>query len=1028
MKLQLSSWAITRPIPVIVIFLALTVAGLFSFSQLPVTANPVINFPIVTVTVTQDGSSPAELENAVTKQVERAVSGIPGIRHISSSVTEGISATTVEFDLDIDANTATSDVREQITQIRSELPQGIDEPLINRIDVEGGAILRYAVSSDTIPVADLSWFVDDTISKQLIMQPGVQKVSRTGGADRVIRIEPDAGKLAALQLSVVTINDLLRGVHQNAAGGSSKYNALSHTIRVPGEKKSIDDIKSIQLPVGDEQWITLGDIAEIYNGQKATRTISQLNGRDVVGFSVFRAKGASDTAVAERVEKALGDLAKKHPELTIDLVSSTVTYTESSYQLTIQTLLEGAFLTVVIVFFFLKSWRATLIAAVALPLSILPAFFVLMMFGYSLNSITLLALTLVIGILVDDAIVEIENIQKYIERGERPYLAALKASDAIGFAIVAITLTIVAVFLPVSFIGGFVGKYFVPFGITVSAAVLSSLLVARLVTPLMAAYILLPAKKPHITGQIPRWIKKYTQILVLTLTHRKSALALALVFLVGSVASVSYLPVGFMPEGDISVTQIEVELPPGTPVEETQKHLRFLVQSLKARPEIQSVYTIAGVADDADGIVQHTGEIILTLTPPGERELSQKEFEQAIAPLLDERPDARYNFSNSNGGKEFSLVFTGSDPAELETAMQHLRAGMARIPGINNVQVIKPLLRKELIVSPVSENLGRTGVNIAEIADTLRVATMGESGSRSAKFNLPDRQLILQVTLPEHQKNDIRVLNNLYIRSDSQGNIPLRSVATIDFSDGPAQIDRINRSRKMSVEANLDGLSLGEALDAVMALPEYQNLPVTVSQLEYGDMEYMNDMFMRFSTTMLFSILLVLAILIILFKDFMQPITILAALPFSVGGAIVALVIYGAMIDLPVIIGILMLMGIVTKNSILLVEFILEKQRSGMCRMQAIQEAGQARIRPIIMTTLAMIAGMVPLVLTSGADAGFRAPMAVAVIGGLISSTLLSLLFVPVIYTFMDDLKMALQPLLAKLTSVTNADRDVKEW
>lgn len=1028
MKLQLSSRAITRPIPVIVIFLALTVAGLFSFAQLPVTANPVINFPVVTVTVTQDGSSPSELENAVTKQVEQAVSGIPGIRHISSSVTEGISSTTVEFNLDVDPYIATNDVREQISQIRGELPQSIDEPLINRIDVEGGAILRYAVSSDTVPAADLSWFIDDTISKQLIMLPGVQKVSRQGGADRVIRIEPDADKLSALNLSVTTVNEWLRGVHQNAAGGSSQYNALAHTIRVLGEKASVDDIKNIQLPADNEQWIKLGDIAEIYNGQKTTRSISQLNGRDVAGFAVFRAKGASDVAVAEQVDAALTEIAAKHPELTIELISSTVTYTETSYQLTIKTLLEGAFLTIVIVFFFLKSWRATLVAAVALPLSILPAFFVLALFDYSLNSITLLALTLVIGILVDDAIVEIENIQKYIGRGERPYLAALKASDAIGFAIVAITLTIVAVFLPVSFIGGFVGKYFVPFGVTVSAAVLSSLLVARLITPLMAAYVLLPAKKSHAEPVVSRWIEKYTGLLSATLKHRKTALALAVIFLTGSVASVTLLPVGFMPEGDISVTQIEVELPPGTPAEQTQQRLQALTTSLKDRPEIKSVYTIAGVADDADGIAQHKGEIILTLVDPGDRELSQKEFERAIAPLFSEMPDARYNFSNSNGGKEFSLVFTGTDPAALESAMQQLRNGIARLPGFSNVQVIKPLLRKELIVTPRPDGPGRTGVSVSEIADTLRIATMGESGSRSAKFNLPDRQLALQVVLPEYQRNDIRVLNDLPVRSTAQGNVPLKSVATIDFSDGPAQIDRINRARKMSVEANLTGLSLGEALDAVMALPEYQNLPVTVSQLEYGDMEYMNDMFMRFSTTMLFSILLVLAILIVLFKDFLQPVTILAALPFSAGGAIIALVLYGAMIDLPVIIGILMLMGIVTKNSILLVEFILEKERAGLSREQAIKDAGRERVRPIIMTTLAMIAGMIPLVLTSGADAGFRAPMAIAVIGGLISSTILSLLFVPVIYTFIDDLKKALLPRLATLTSVTKADRDVKEW
>ncbi|MEQ5042149.1 efflux RND transporter permease subunit [Providencia manganoxydans] len=1028
MKLQLSSWAITRPIPTIVIFLALTIAGIFSFINLPVTANPVINFPIVTVTVTQDGSSPTELENAVTKQVERAVSGIPGIRHISSTITEGVSTTTVEFDLNIDSYIATNDIREQISQIRSDLPQTIDEPLINRIDVEGGAILRYAVASDSQSIADLSWFVDDTISKQLIMIPGVQKVSRLGGAESVIRVEPDANKLAALQLSIVSLNELLRSVHQNSAGGSSKYNALQHTIRVLGEKNNIDEIKNIQLPVGEQQWIKLDEIATIYHGQKTSKTFSQLNGADVVGFAVFRAKDSSDTVVAAGVDNAIAELKQKHPDIEIQLVSSTVKYTESSYHLTIQTLLEGAFLTVIIVFFFLKSWRATLVAAVALPLSILPTFFILALFGYTLNSITLLALTLVIGILVDDAIVEIENIQKYIERGERPYLAALKASDAIGFAIVAITLTIVAVFLPVSFIGGFVGKYFVPFGITVSAAVLSSLLVARLVTPLMAAYLLLPSKRTITEHTTPQWIVNYTKLLLATLKHRKLALSLALMFLVGSVSTVAYLPAGFMPEGDISVSQIEVELPPGTPVEETQQAIIHMASLLHQREEIKSIYTIAGISDDAEGIAQHKGQLILTLTEPDEREMSQKQFENSIAHLLQQSPDARYTFSNSDGNKEFSLTFTGTDPQELEHQMHILRDSIAKIKGINNVRVVKPLLRKELIVKPITRDLGRTAVNVDEIANTLRVATMGEANSRSAKFNLPERQLALQVILPDYQKDDVNVLNNLYVRNNQQQNIPIKSIANIDFSDGPSQIDRINRSRKMSIEGNLEGLTLGEALESVMALPEYNALPTSVTQLEYGDMEYMNDMFNRFSTTMLFSILLVFAILIILFKDFMQPITILAALPFSIGGAIIALVLYGAMIDLPVIIGILMLMGIVTKNSILLVEFILEKERSGLSRELAIVEAGQERIRPIIMTTFAMIAGMIPLVLTTGADAGFRAPMAVAVIGGLLSSTVLSLLFVPVIYSFIDDLKKKLLPLLAKFTSVTKADRDVKHW
>lgn len=1024
MKLQISTWAIKNPVQTIILFFALSIAGISSFFKLPINANPIINFPIVTVTVTQSGASPTELENSVTKLVERAVSGLPGIRHINSIITDGTSTTIVEFNLTVDSNIAVSDIREQLSQIRADLPQTIDEPLINRIDVEGGAILNYSVQSNNKNLTDISWFVDDKISKSLLMVAGVQKVSRLGGAEREIIVEVNPSKLDAYKVSIANINQQLLESNIDIPGGVNFFSNQQHTIRVLGAKNSLELLKQFNIYLGENQWVTLGNIANIYDGFNELKTIASFNSESAVGFSIYRAKGSSDTEVEKGVRAALAKMAVSYPDYKIDLISSNVKSTVESYHSTMKTLIEGALLTVIVVFFFLKNWRATLIAAVALPLSILPTFFILYLFDYSLNSITLLALTLVIGILVDDAIVEIENIEKYIEKGERPYIAALKASDAIGFAIVAITLTIVAVFLPVSFIGGFVGKYFVPFGITVSAAVLSSLLVARMVTPLMAAFLMLPKKKTDHSMPIKtaKWIEKYLNFLQKTLDNRKKALALALFFLLGSMGLVTLLPSGFLPTSDVSISQIEIELPPGTPVDKTDEILKKIIKKLGNRSEIRDVFSVAGTDDSSDIASQNKGRLILNLSPVGERELSQKQFEETLIPILNAEPDMRYYFANSNGNREVSIILASEDTELLNKTVRQLRIEMNSLSGLRNVQVLEPLAKREIIVIPKVYEAAKRGVNTEEIASAIKIATIGEVNAKVAKFNLAERQVPIRVLLAKDKRDDLETITNLYINSATGIAIPLNSIADVYLSEGPSKIERIGRQRKAIIEADLNGITVGDAIEFINQLPAIKDLPIEIKRIEYGDVEYMDEMFERFTSTMLLSVFMVFIVLVVLFKDFVQPLTILIALPFSIGGAIIALLLYGAAIDLPVIIGILMLMGIVTKNSILLVEFILEKEREGINRNDAIIQAGKERIRPIVMTTIAMIAGMLPLVISGGGDASFRAPMAIAVIGGLLSSTLLSLLFVPVVYSYMDDLKNKISPYLKKLTSVSKED------
>ncbi|MEN5089150.1 efflux RND transporter permease subunit [Pseudomonas protegens] len=1026
MSLQLSSWAIRRPIPTLVMFLVLAVAGCLAFVKLPINANPRVDFPVITVVVSQVGAAPTELEHSVTLRVERAVSGLAGIRHITSTVADGISVTTVEFQLGIDPGRAANDIRDAIALIRADLPQTIEEPMITRIDVEGGAILNYALKGSERRLVDLSWFVDDVLSRDLLAVPGVQKVQRLGGVEREVKVELQAERLQALGITAEQVNRQLVQTNINVPGGRTRLGNNEQSIRTLGSALTVEALSNTPIALPEGRWARLGDLARVHDGASEARSRARLNGEEVVGFAVFRAKGSSDTLVAAGVAAALQRLQAQNPDVEIHPISSSVDYTLASYDAAIMTLIEGALLTILVVFIFLRSWRATLVAAIALPLSILPTFVVMAVFGYSLNSITLLALTLVIGILVDDAIVEIENIERHLEQGKRPYQAAIDASDAIGFAVVAITATIVAVFLPVSFIGGFVGQYFTPFGITVSAAVLASLLVARLVTPLMAAYLLKP-KAPSRHGPHPPaprgLLARYLKLLEWALQHRGKSLGIAGLFLIGSLALVPLLPSGFMPVNDISLSRIDVSLPPGSSLARTDTVLTSMAEQLRQRPEVLSVFATAGGEDSSGATDVATAQLLVRLVPADQRELSQKAFEQSLRPLLNGFADLRYAFRGESAARDISIILVGADGQALSQAAHALQREMRGLEGIANVQVNEPLLRPELLIQPRVDEAARAGVSPLAIGSVARIATVGEINASSARFNFHDRQVPIRVLLPAIEQGDLNALNNLGVSSDSGKVLPLSAVADIGYGSGPARIERLSRLRRVSVDADLAGLTLGAALEAIDQLPALDPLPEGVRRVEYGDAEYMNEMFDKFGVAMGLGIMMVFAVLVLLFRDFLQPLTILVALPLSIGGALGGLLLYGAAIDLPVVIGLLMLMGIVTKNSILMVEFTIENRRAGLPRHQALIQSGAERARPIIMTTIAMVAGMLPAVFSSGADAGFRAPMAVAVIGGLITSTLLSLVLVPVVFSYMDDLNQWLAPRLARLTSVTPEDR-----
>ena len=1021
MNFKISSWAIRKPIFTIVLFIVLTVIGTLSFQRLPINADPSVSFPIVTVSVAQSGASPDEMEKSVTTRIENALAGMTGVRHITSTITDGASSTTVEFALGTDIDKSVNDVRNTIAQIRSNLPQSITEPVVERLDTEGGALINYVVQAPNMSPAELSWFIDDTVSRELLAVRGVQQVTRIGGAKREIHIALKPERLNALGITAEQVNAQLAQTNANIPAGRTISNAQEQSIRVLNSAQTLQQLADTPISLGGGRFVKLSELAAVRDSSEQVRDHARLNGKEVIGFNVLRSKGSSDTVVAEGVEQAVAKLAAENPDIKISIVHNSVENTRENYRVTMNTLLEGALLTVLVVMLFLRNWRATLVAALALPLSVLPTFFVMQLLGYTLNSITLLAIMLVIGILVDDAIVEIENIEQHLHMGKRPFQAAIDASDAIGLAVVAISGTIIAVFLPVSFISGVVGQYFSQFGVTVSAAVAASLLVARMATPLLAAYILKPL--PHTQKQPAheapaqangKFLSFYLKLLDTALHWRKTTLAAGLGVLLLSALMVPLLPTGFVPQSDIGKSTVSITLPPSSTLSQTDEKLQQIAARLRRHKEVVNVYAEAGSSGEV-----YKGTLLVSLVPAKERELSQKEMEAKMRQDLAQFADIRFSFQNDFAQRDVSIVLTGSDPKALTQAANILKAQMQKIGSIANVQLNAPLQKPELQVKLRQEEAARLGITPASV---------GDLESASAKFNLPDRQIPIRVLLNDVAKNDIEAIKRLAVPTAQGGSVPLASVADITLSQGSASLERFDRARRIAVEADLaPGRTIGEVLAEIDTLPVWKSLPAGVRKAETGDAEFMTEMFEQFALAMGFGIMMVLVVLILLFADFLQPLTILVALPLSIGGAVAGLLLTGSALDLASVIGILMLMGIVTKNSILLVDFVIEKRRHGIARQEALLQAGKERSRPIIMTTLAMVAGMVPAVFAGGSGDGFRAVMAITVISGLIASTLLSLVFVPVVYTLMDDLRGWMAPKLGRLTSVTQQDRDAAE-
>jgi multidrug efflux pump subunit AcrB len=1009
---NISAWAIRHPVTPIVLFVVLFFLGVVAFIRLPINLDPDVTFPAVDTYVVQPGAAPTEMETQIAQKVEGSISSIGNVRNITTFIVEGQVHIFTQFEIGTPIDRAVTDVRDAVTKVRNDLPQGILEPQVSRVNIDGGAFIYYAVTTTSLTPEELSWFIDNTVTKRLLAIPGVAQVSRSGGVDREIRVELDPGRLQALGLTAVEVNEQLRALNMDAAGGRAQVGGGEQAIRVLGGARTAEALGDTQIIIPGGKFVRLREIADVRDGIAEVRSLARLNGRTATTFGVFKAKGSSDVSVAKAVEAELGKIKGENPAIHMTTIFTTVAHTLRTYHSAMSALVEGSVLAVVVVWFFLRNVRATLISALAIPLSAVPTFVFMQWMGFTLNQITLLGLSLVAGVLVDDAIVEIENIVRHMRMGKSCFQAAIDAADEIGLAVVATSFTIIAVFLPVSFMGGFSGQYFKQFGLTVASAVFISLMVARLITPVLAAYALRGDSIPvhNVDGPV---MVRYLSLLRWCVANRWKTIAGGVVFFVLSVACLAIIPNGFIPPEDFATSQLDIELPPGGTLEDTARVSQAAAAVLRQSPEVTDIVEFVGGGDYGE---IRNAAIYVSLVPRSERSITQKQWEQKMMPLLAQVPDGHVNFSQGGGGRDIQLYLTGDDPVLVERTGHGVLAEMRALPEVRDARIRGDLPRPEIVVHPRLDIAAQLGVSVQSISQTIRIATLGDLPQNGAKFSLTDRQIPIRVSLIESARRDLTTLENLPVPTASGASVPLKSVADLSFGQGPSALRRYNQSRRVFLEADMSpGVELGTATKKIYALPTLKNLPQGVHLVETGNTEFMTELYQNFLLAVGAGILMVFAVLVLLFVRVLQPITILSALPLSLGGAVLALLLTGLPFSLPVIIGILMLMGIVAKNSILLVDFAIEEMRAGKPRLQAILEAGHKRARPIVMTTVAMVAGMLPVAVGWGGDSDFRGPMAIAVIGGLITSTALTLVIVPAVFTVLDDIERWIAPKAGKL-------------
>jgi multidrug efflux pump subunit AcrB len=1131
---DISAWSIRNPVIPLVFFTGLLFAGIVSFLQMDVTNNPDVDFPAVQVTIAQPGASPTEIENQITQRVESALRSISGVNSIQSTAREGSSFTFVEFEIGTNLIEAVNEVETAIDSVRGSLPDGILEPQVGKVDVVGEPIGYVAVEADDMTLEQLSWFIDDTVAKRLLKIEGMAEVQRFGGVDRQIEVILDPARMQSFGVTASQINGALRQSNLDAAGGLAEIGGTRQSLRVLGNSDTAFALSQTQVQLGGGRTVRLADIATVRDGFSERNSISEVNGKEVVNFLMNRGRGASDLAVYDAAIAEMDKIEAENTGVKFIKLSTSTTYTRQQYESSMWALVEGAVLAVVVVFMFLRDWRATFISAVAIPLSAIPTFWFMDMLGFNLNFLSLLALALVAGVLVDDAIVEIENIVRHMRMGKSAYQASIDAADEIGLPVVATSFCIVAVFLPVGLMPGVSGQFFQNFGITVVIAVLMSLAVARMVTPLMAAYFLqskgiaehgegpmidgymnvlawtldtgrMAARRAGLSG--PRRRAVYVPALLLTVivllivpaltmfelasgsvsgawkgligldVHKEIATAVSAdtnalahrlvakvfeVFIVLLVSLLSFLaafatfkaieapsggssgfgrgvrwmtarfydhriwmlgigwfsllvtillfgqiPGQFQPTIDDENSRVEIEMVPGTTLAQTKRAVNAVADRLRSEPEVERLLERVRLGESSSIFVKLKDD----------RARTSVEFERELGPELAKFPDARVRFQSQSGGfgsgRDMTVLLAGSDPVLLDQTATRLVEEMKGIKALVAPRISADLKRPEIIITPRDKIAAELGVTTAALSQTIRIATLGEIEQNAARFSLTDRQIPIVVRLSEAARTDFRTIENLPVPLANGGSVPLSRVAVISFGSGPTAVQRYNQNRRVLVGADLaSGVLKGDAQAQIDALPVLQDLPVGVIRDVVGEEEWQAELIQNLIIAIIAGVLLVFAVLVLLYKRLMSPLVNMTSLALAPLGGILLIWLLGQPQSMPVYIGILLLLGIVSKNSILLIDFAIEEMNKGVGKLDAILDAGHKRAQPIVMTTVAMTAGMVPVALSLSGDGAWRQPMGIVVIGGLVLSTLLTLLIVPAGFSLADSFEKRVGPWL----------------
>jgi multidrug efflux pump subunit AcrB len=1011
---NISAWAIRNPVPPLVLFIFLTIAGLLSFTQMDVNNEPDIDFPVVWVSISQPGAAPSELETQVTQRVESAVRSLQGIDEINSTVTEGNAQTVVQLAIGTPIDRAVEDVRSAIQQIRSDLPDGILEPQVGRVDsASSNDIASFTAIAPDMTVEQLSWYIDNTVAKELLAINGMSSVNRNGGVDREIRVMLDPAKLQSYGLTASAVNQQLRQVNMNAPGGRTEISGFEQSVRVLGNAKNAYTLGQTQIALGAGRTVRLADLGEVRDLYAEQRSSARFNGQPVIAFDIQRAKGASDLAIYYEAKAKLAELEKRNEgKVRFELLFNSAKYAEQQYHSAMEAMIEGAVLAVIVVLLFLRDWRATFISALAIPLSAIPSFWFMDLMGFTLNQMTLLALSLVAGVLVDDAIVEIENIVRHMRMGKTAYQASIDAADEIGVAVLATTMSIVAVFFPVGLMPGVSGQFFKNFGFTVVASVLMSLAVARLITPMIAAYFLKAhGHKPHGDGKVMRW---YIDLLRWTLMHRWSAIVAGFVALSLTVWCFATLPMTFQPIQDEDAVTATIEMVPGTTLEQTEKIVSQVAARLKREPNVENVYQRAFVGN---------GRVVAMLKD--DRTEKSDDFTRRISPDLLKIADARVGFRAQGGwgssGRALNITLGGEDPELLNKTALTLVEQMQGLKTVVAPRIQGDLNRPEIVIRPRFDLAASLGVTTQALSSAIRIATLGDIDQNSAKFSLSNRQVTIRTLLREDARSKLTTIRNLPVSTQAGGSVPLSVVADIGFGAGPTKVERLNLQRRILVGADL-GMDAktgkpvvsGDAMKQIHDLPIMKHLPPGVGEVTVGQAKWQAEMLKNFFIALGAGIFLVFAVLVLLYRRFMSPLVNMGSLMLAPLGGLLALKATGDPLSLPVFIGILMLFGIVAKNSILLIDFAIEEMEKGVDKFTAILDAGHKRAQPIVMTTVAMVAGMIPTAISLSGDNSWRAPMAITVIGGLILSTLLTLVIVPASFSLATGIEQWLGPKLRK--------------